>query len=293
MNTMNFLRVAAVVPEMKIANPEYNSDKICQLWDEIDKEQVDILVFPELGIPGYSCGDLFTQKALYDNSLLAIEKIVRYSEEKNSILIVGSYLNIENKLYNCSFVVYKGSILAAIPKIHLANKQDSYEKRWFTSGKELNIDETILFNKTLPIGNIVLSDINSAFSFSTEISQDLWAPLPPSSFLYLQGAELIFNLAASSGEIEKTDYRRDLITQQSARFNGGYIYASAGVYESTTDSLMDGHALIAENGKVLKENERFQRKDNYIINDIDLELLKSQRLNNSFLKNLLSFFKPL
>lgn len=291
MNTLNFLRVAAVVPEMKIANPEYNSDKICQLWDEINKEQVDILLFPELGIPGSSCGDLFMQKSLYDNSLLALEKIVCYSEDKNSILIIGSYLNIKNKLYNCSFVIYKGSILAAIPKIHLGNKQDSYEKRWFTSGLELNINETFLFNNTVPIGNIILSDTHNSFSFSTEISQDLWAPLPPSSFLYLQGAELIFNLAASNGEVEKSDYRKNLITQQSARFNGGYIYASAGVLESTTDSLMDGHALIAENGKILQENERFQRKDSYIINDIDLDLLKSQRLNNSFFEESTKLFQ--
>lgn len=281
MNSMNFLRVAAGVPKTKIGNPNYNTEEICNLWDEIDKEQADIIVLPELAIPGYSCGELFKQKALYDSSLLGLQKILLHSQNKKSILITGSYLNIDNKLYNCAFVIYKGAILAAIPKIYLANKQDFYEKRWFASGKELRTEETVLFDKYFPIGSLILKEKDLNFTFGVEIDQDLWAPVPPSSFLYLQGADLIFNLAASNAIVGKSDYRRALISQQSARFNGAYIYTSAGVMESSTDSLMDGHSLIAENGNILKENERFKRESNYIVSDIDLDLLKSQRLNNS------------
>lgn len=284
MNSMNFLRLVAAIPENKIANPDYNIKKINQLWDEIEAQQADIVVFPELAISGYSCGELFKQKTLYENSMLALGQLLVSSENKSSILIIGSYLNIDNVLYNCAFVIYKGSILSIIPKVHLPNKQEFYEKRWFSSGKDLNIEEVNLFNKTIPIGNIILREENGNFSFSTEICEDLWAPIPPSSLLYLQGAELIFNLSASTGIVGKSDYRKSLISQQSARFNGAYIYTSAGVHESSTDSLMDGHAIIAENGLILSENERFQRRNNYIVKDIDMDLLKSQRLNNSSFK---------
>lgn len=284
MNSLNFLRLVAAIPENKIANPDYNIKKINQLWDEIEAQQADIVVFPELAISGYSCGELFKQKTLYENSMLALGQLLVSSENKSSILIIGSYLNIDNVLYNCAFVIYKGSILSIIPKVHLPNKQEFYEKRWFSSGKDLNIEEVNLFNKTIPIGNIILREENGNFSFSTEICEDLWAPIPPSSLLYLQGAELIFNLSASTGIVGKSDYRKSLISQQSARFNGAYIYTSAGVHESSTDSLMDGHAIIAENGLILSENERFQRRNNYIVKDIDMDLLKSQRLNNSSFK---------
>jgi NAD+ synthase (glutamine-hydrolysing) len=124
MNSMNFLRVGAAVPEIKIGNPDFNTEKICELWDEIEKKQVDIVVFPELTISGYSCGELFNQDILYQNSLKGLEKIISHSKNKNSIIIVGTYLNIENKLYNCAFLIYKGNILAGIPKTYLPSKQE-------------------------------------------------------------------------------------------------------------------------------------------------------------------------
>lgn len=291
MKSMNFLRIAACVPETKVGNPNYNVEKICTLWDEVEKEQADIVVFPELAIPGYSCGELFNQKTLYENSLQGIEKILLYSKNKKSILICGSYLNIENRLYNCAIVIYNGSILAAIPKIYLPNKQEFYEKRWFSSGKELSNTEFALFDKTFPIGNIILTDNELEFSFSAEICEDLWAPVPPSSFLFLKGAEIIFNLSSSNAIVSKSDYRKALVSQQSARFNGAYIYTSSGVHESTTDYLMDGHSIIAENGKILAENERFQRENNFIISDIDLDILRSQRLSNSSFSETANLFE--
>lgn len=281
MLSMNFLRVVAGVPEIKVGNPDYNKEKICQLWNEIEKVSPDLVVFPELTITGYSCGELFNQKILYKSALEALKEILTFSKNMSSILILGSYLNIHNKLYNCAFVIYKGEILAAIPKVHLPNKQEFYEKRWFVSGKDLNENSFTLFNQTFPLGNIILTDSNSGFSFAVEICEDLWAPVPPSTFLYLKGAEIIFNLSASNAIVAKSDYRKTLVSQQSARFNGAYIYTSSGVHESTTDYLMDGHALIAENGRILAENERFQRTGNFITTDIDLDIIRSQRLNNS------------
>ena len=282
MNSMNFLRVGAAVPEIKIGNPDFNTEKICQLWDEIEKKQVDIVVFPELTISGYSCGELFNQDILYQNYLKGMWKIVNHSKNKNSIIIVGSYLNLENKLYNCAFLIYKGNILAGIPKTYLPSKQEFYEKRWFVSGRELSPSREItLLGQTLIVGNVIIRDSGNNFSISAEICEDLWAPIPPSSFLYLQGADIIFNLSASDAIVAKSDYRRSLVSQQSARFNGSYIYTSAGVHESSTDYLMDGHSLIAENGTILKENQRFQREGSFIFSDIDLDIIKNQRQTNS------------
>ncbi len=281
MLSMNFLRVVAGVPEIKVGNPDYNCEKICELWKESAKDNPDIVLLPELTLTGYSCGELFNQKILYESSLEAFKKILCFSKDMTSVLIFGSYLNINNKLYNCAFIIYQGEILAAIPKIHLPNKQEFYEKRWFVSGKDLTETSFTLFDQTFPIGNIILTDRVSGFSFSTEICEDLWSPVPPSSFLYLNGAEIIFNLSSSNAIVGKSEYRKALISQQSARFNGSYVYTSSGVHESTTDYLMDGHSLIAENGRILAENERFQRSSNFITADIDLDVIRSQRLNNS------------
>lgn len=281
MLSMNFLRVVAGVPEIKVGNPDYNCEKICELWKESAKDNPDIVLLPELSLTGYSCGELFNQKILYKSSLEAFKKILCFSKDMTSVLIFGSYLNINNKLFNCAFIIYQGEILAAIPKIHLPNKQEFYEKRWFVSGKDLTETSFTLFDQTFPIGNIILTDRVSRFSFSTEICEDLWSPVPPSSFLYLNGAEIIFNLSSSNAIVGKSEYRKALISQQSARFNGSYVYTSSGVHESTTDYLMDGHSLIAENGRILAENERFQRSSNFITADIDLDVIRSQRLNNS------------
>ena len=210
-----------------------------------------------------------------------LKKLINESQNRHSLVIVGSMLSVNDTLFNCAFIIYKGKLLGIIPKIFLPSKSEFYDKRWFISGKDLAADHINVFGNEIPIGKLVFEDLASDLLFGAEICEDLWAPVPPSSFLFLKGAQLIFNLSASNALVAKSEYRKSLITQQSARFNGSYIYASAGVHEFTTDYLMDGHALIAENGILLKENQRFERKGNYILSDIDLDLLKGQRLRNS------------
>lgn len=281
MEQFNYVRVAAAVPETKVANPAFNVQKILDLWDELEKKEADIIVFPELCIPGYSCGELFNQKMLQDSSSEALKILLEASKSRDAIVILGSIFNFNDVLYNCAFVIYHGEILGIVPKIFLPSKNEFYDKRWFISGRDLDLESVNILGQDVPWGSILFKDNSFGLNFGVEICEDLWAPLPPSSFLYLKGAQLIFNLSASNSLVAKSDYRRSLVAQQSARFNGAYIYSSAGVHESTTDYLMDGHAIIAENGIVLKENERFERTGNYIISDIDISFLQGQRLRNS------------
>ena len=292
-NDYGFLRVAAASPKLKVADCDYNTEEIKQVIDRAQKDNVQILCFPELCLTAYSCGDLFFQKALQQKALESLYKLVRFLKERPSIItIVGLPLRINNSLYNAAAVLSGEGILGIVPKTYIPNNNEYYEKRWFTSGD--TITDTIVnieSNKSDPTGDIESSRVpisstgmifhTSFGNFGIEICEDLWMPVPPSSELSMLGADLIFNLSASNELVGKNKYRKSLVQQQSGRCNAAYIYASAGWGESTTDMVFPGACFIAENGTILSESERFSAESELVIADIDIEALRYDRLKNS------------
>ncbi|MBS6601386.1 MAG: NAD(+) synthase [Clostridium sp.] len=277
---MDFIKVAAACPVTRVGDTDFNKKEILSCIKEANMVNTKVIVFPELCISSYTCGDLFLNNTLLTNSLNAIEYILKETKDIDMLITIGAPLIYHDALYNCGYVLYKGKILGIVPKSYIPNYSEFYEKRWFTEG--LNITSKTVdfsFQKNVPFGvNLLFSCDN--FTFGVEICEDLWVTIPPSSYLALMGANIIGNLSASNELVSKADYRRALIKNQSARSICGYIYSSAGVYESSTDLLFSGHLLITENGTTLCENERFQRKNEVIYSIIDLFRLKSERLKN-------------
>ncbi len=292
-NDYGFLRVAAASPKLKVADCDYNTEEIKRVIDQAQREDVQILCFPELCLTAYSCGDLFFQKTLQEKALESLCKLVRFLEERPSIItIVGLPLRINNSLYNVAAVLSGEGILGFVPKTYIPNNNEYYEKRWFTSGDHLT-DSTVniegdkfdltvdIESSKVPISSKGMIFHTSFGCFGVEICEDLWMPVPPSSELAMLGADLIFNLSASNELVGKNRYRKSLVQQQSGRCNAAYIYASAGWWESTTDMVFSGACFIAENGSMLAESQRFSPGSDVIIADIDLEALRYDRLKNS------------
>ena len=292
-NDYGFLRVAAASPKLKVADCDYNLAEIKRVIERAQQEDVQILCFPELCLTAYSCGDLFFQKALQQKALESLCKLVRFLEERPSIItIVGLPLRIKNSLYNVAAVLSGEGILGFVPKTYIPNNNEYYEKRWFTSGDNLtdltvNIEDdkfdlTVdIESSKVPISSKGMIFHTSFANFGIEICEDLWMPIPPSCELAMQGAELIFNLSASNELVGKNHYRKSLVQQQSGRCNAAYIYTSASWGESTTDMVFSGACFIAENGSLLAESKRFSQKSELIIADIDIEALRHDRLKNS------------
>ncbi|MBQ0118884.1 MAG: NAD(+) synthase [Paludibacteraceae bacterium] len=286
-DNFGFVRVAAAVPDMRVADCAYNVREIKQQIDEAVSEHVEVLCFPELSITGYSCADLFFTKALQQNAMQSLEQICAYTRGKPIIVLVGAPLKVDNNLYNCAFVLTDGDVVGVVPKINLPNTGEFYEKRWFTSGR-CTVDESFrpqipsveLWNGDVPFGPDLLF-MTRHYCFGIEICEDLWSPLPPSTQLAIQGAEIIFNLSSSNCVTGKHAFRRQMITQQSARVHCGYVYTSSGVGESTTDVVYSGSTYIAENGDLLEMGDRFQRESSLIISEIDVERLRTDRQRNT------------
>lgn len=280
-----FFRVAAASLKLKVANPSYNKEEIKKAIDKAVSEDVRLLVTPELSITGYTCADLFFTKALQEAADEALFDIVEYTKGKNIAVVVGLPVAFYNSLYNCAVVLMNGGILGIVPKTHMANYNEFYEKRWFASGKQFEACQGInLYGFETKIGNQIF-DLGGGAVLGIEICEDLWVPNPPSSKLVQHGANIIVNLSASDEYVSKAEYRRDLIANQSARCICGYVYAGASVYESTTDLVFSGATLISENGSILAAGERFIRDNVVTIADIDIEKLNSLRLNNMSFEN--------
>ncbi|MCH5316564.1 MAG: NAD(+) synthase [Eubacterium sp.] len=280
MMNYGFLRVAAASLKLKVANPSYNKEEIKKAIDKALEEQVRILVTPELSITGYTCADLFFTKALQNAAEAALDDIIEYTKGKNIVVIVGAPYKCENKLFNCAFTIYDGEVKLITPKKNIANYNEFYEKRWFVSGdkaKEFSNKYSCDIDSRIELCNGVVLGI--------ELCEDLWTPDPPSSHLALEGANIIVNLSASDEYVSKAQYRRDLIANQSARCISAYIYAGASVYESTTDLVFSGATLIAENGAIVAEGERFSRENVITIADIDIEKLDALRQKNMSFEN--------
>ena len=277
---MDFIKVGSACPKTKVADVIYNVENICSCIDESYNKEVKFIVFPELCVTSYTCGDLFLTSSLLDKALDGIKTICEKSINKDMLIAVGAPLVHNNVLYNCAFLIFEGKILGIVPKSYIPNYSEFYEKRWFTEAAML-IGETVNlpFQNDIPFGTNLIFACGD-YKFGVEICEDLWVTIPPSSYLSLLGANIIGNLSASNELVSKKDYRLSLVSNQSARCMTSYIYSSAGVHESTTDLLFSGHLIISENGSILKENNRFQRENEVITSCIDIFKLNSERLKN-------------
>ncbi|NME83871.1 NAD(+) synthase [Clostridium sp. SM-530-WT-3G] len=277
---MDFIKVASACPVTRVSDVDYNVLNILKCIDDAEKKDSKFIVFPELSITSYTCGDLFLQDYLLKKAVDGIKTIVENTKEKDMLIAVGAPILKGSILYNCAVILFKGTILGVVPKSFIPNYSEFYEKRWFTEG--VNVQDYTLdlpFQKNIPFGTNLIFSSNIA-NFGFEICEDLWVTVPPSSYLALMGAHIIGNLSASNELVSKADYRRSLISNQSARTMCSYVYSSAGVHESTTDVLFSGHLLISENGSMLKENQRFQRDNEVIYSYVDVFRLKSERMKN-------------
>ena len=280
LNKYGFVRVGAVTPNMKVADTTYNTDEIIKSIKESNKENIQILVFPELCITGYTCADLFAQTILLDNAKKSLERIVYETKDLNIISIVGMPLKLDNNLFNVAVVIQSGNILGIVPKTCIPNYEEFYEKRWFDSSLKMISKEINLFGNNIPIGtDLIFRDINNEYiTFGIEICEDMWVPTPPSVNLALNGANLIFNLSASNEVVGKYEYRKNLINSISSSSILGYIYCSAGINESSTDLVFGGDIQISENGTTLEESKRFNFNTELVYSDIDVEKLAMIRI---------------
>ena len=288
MNEYGYVKVGASTLELKVSDTIYNVQMIKKQIDEAVNKNIQIISFPELSITGYTCGDLFNQDILIDKSYEGLKDLVDYSKDKMIVIIVGSPIKCENKLYNCAVVINNGKILGIVPKTYIPNYNEFYEMRWFKSSNDLKIKEINLFNEIVPIGVdlIFTSKLDDELKFGVEICEDVWSLYPKSNDYASNGASIIFNLSASNETIGKYDFRKELIKMQSIKTISGYVYSSSGINESSTDLLFSGSSLIYENGKLLSENNRFDFNSNLIYSDIDIKrLVNDRRKNTSFISN--------
>ncbi len=278
-----FVKVATAVPHVQVADCFYNIEQIEGLMRQASEEGVQLMAFPELSVTAYTCLDLFAQQTLLDNAEKALLQLAGNTADLNILAIVGVPLRTENRLINAAVAFQKGNILGVVPKTYLPNYKEFQEQRWFTSATELQKSTIEIGGLEYPLGNHLLFN-SGQLSVGIEICEDLWVPVPPSSLLAMEGANIIFNLSASNELIGKHNYLRSLIVQQSARCMAGYVYASSGFGESSTDLVFAGNGIIAENGNLLAESPRFTMEEQLVISEIDIETLQNDRLvNTSFM----------
>ena len=278
-----FVRVGAIVNKLVLASPMDNAKEIVKMIKKADKEGVSIVTTPELALTGYTCGDLFLQDELLEMSEDALRLILDETKDLDIISIIGVPLRCNNQLLNTAIVIEKGNIIGIVPKSYIPNYSEFYEKRWFTSSFDLRVSEVKLLGQVVPISTKLLFRDNKyrEVTFAIEICEDLWAVNPPSNNHALNGASIIFNLSSSNEIVGKDTYRRNLVSMQSAKIISGYVYASSGIMESTSDLVFGGASLIYENGKLLKSNKRFEIESNLIYADIDVKRLINERCRNS------------
>lgn len=274
------VRVGAAVPSLALGNVKENMKRHLAMMREAKEKHVSIVTFPELSLTGYTCGDLFFQRRLLDDvtdALLALK-----DEMPEGILaVVGAPLEIEGALYNCAVVLHKGEIISAVPKTFLPNNGEFYEKRWFQSGDARRDASVAIPKLKTDVCRQAIFETEDGVRFGIELCEDLWAPLPPSTMLSIEGAEIILNLSASNELLSKREYRQQLISQQSARCQCGYVYVSAGMGESSSDLVFSGHSVIASCGTVIRESEGYLA-DNYLMTaDIDIDRIRADRMKQS------------
>ncbi len=279
----DFARIALASPECRVADPRFNGERHAELLREAAARGAAVVAFPELGLSGYTCDDLFHQRALLDGCEAALAALLKASEALPTVAVVGLPLRLEQRLFNCAVLLQRGRLLGVQPKSYLPNYGEFYEARQFSAADEALGDEIELLGQRVPFGSRLIfaaSDL-PLLRLHAEICEDVWTPIPPSSYAALAGASLLLNLSASNALVGKAAYRRQLVAQQSARCLAAYAYSSAGQGESSTDLAWDGHALLCENGELLAESERYAAGSQLITADIDLERLARERMRQT------------
>ncbi|MBN9118792.1 MAG: NAD(+) synthase [Planctomycetes bacterium] len=284
MNTHGFLRVAAACPELRVADCPFNADRTLALMKRADAQGVNLLVFPECGLTGYTCHDLFHLQSLQRAAEDALAKVVEKSAQVfRGVAVVGVPLAIEGQLYNCAAVIHAGKVLGIVPKTYLPNYKEFYDARYFCPADNANFSAASCAGQSVPFGTNLLFDCRTmnGFTLGVEVCEDLWMPVPPSSLQAIMGATVLANVSASNEVIGKAGYRRQLVSSQSARCIAGYVYSCCGDGESTTDIVFGGHCLIAENGVVMAESERFRHGQQLLVTDLDLDRLLHDRIQTN------------
>lgn len=274
-----FVRVAVGIPAVRVADPAFNLEHTLELARRASEAGAGVALFPELGISAYSCEDLFQQDALLEAVDDAIRELVMESIGLSPVLVVGAPLRFHGRIFNCGVVIYRGQILGIAPKTYLPNYREFYERRWFSAARDADFDHVTVAGTTVPFGNDLVFEAGNVdgFVLNVEVCEDVWTPIPPSSYAALAGATVIANLSASNITVGKAEYRRDLCATQSGRCICAYLYSAAGPGESTTDLAWDGHALIYEHNDLLRESQRFDDEEQVIIADVDLDRLAQER----------------
>lgn len=293
-NNLNLLRVATISPKIHLGNISKNVSEISGYFDKLQQDNVDIAVFPELTLTGYTIGDLVFQRIILENAKKGLIELINRTKSLETIIIVGLPFEHRNKIFNAAATIHKGELIGLTIKTHLSNSKEYYEERWFTSARDMKKEEMLSLPKEFQYASIGSNlifeferpiEVNnentiSKFNFGVEICEDLWAVNPPSNDMALSGAEVIFNLSTSSEVIGKANFRRDLVRMQSAKTFSAYVYCSSNSYESSTDLAFAGHNIIAENGRIVKENKRFDLNGSYMFADLDLDMLRHDRSKN-------------
>ena len=274
-----FLKVATAIPNVRVADCTYNASRIKELICKAFQQDVQVVCFPELSLTAYTCADLFHQHLLISEAEKALQHLVKETAHLDIVSIVGLPVRVGSRLFNCAVVFKAGTIIAVVPKTHLPNYNEFYEKRWFVSSKDAIVDSVELAGQVAPFGIHLLIG-SGDFRFSIELCEDLWVTVPPSSLHSVMGAQVIFNLSASNEIIAKNDYLLSLISQQSARCMAGYVYAGAGFGESSQDVVFAGKGIVAENGRIVALADRFSFEEQLIVSEIDTELLSNERQKN-------------
>lgn len=275
-----FIKVAAAVPNVKVADCSFNEMHIENLVAQAEGKGVEIICFPELSMTGYTCGDLFAQQLLLDSAENALFRLLDFTRSLNIITIIGMPVQMNSTLINSAVVIQGGKILGIVPKTYLPNYKEFYEKRWFTSALDHESTNVHICGQNVPVSRNVIFNTTQG-KFAVELCEDMWAPIPPSSELALRGAEIIFNLSADNEGICKHKYVCSLIAQQSARCIAGYVFSSCGFGESTQDVVFAGNGIIYENGLMLAHSKRFSFEEQLVITEIDVEKIRAERRMNS------------
>ncbi|MDR2646687.1 MAG: NAD(+) synthase [Oscillospiraceae bacterium] len=276
-----FVKVAAISPLVTVGDPTANAQKILEAINLAARAGVQVMALPELCVSGYTCGDLFQQALLLDACEGALRWLMEQTQKIAALIAFGLPVRNHGRLYNCAAVTQSGKLLGVVPKEYIPNAREYYEKRWFAPADTSSVSVVSLAGQTAPFGR-VLFDCGGSCTVGVELCEDLWAPSPPSNALATQGAEIILNLSASNEEVAKNEYRRQLVAQQSGRLRCAYVYAGAGVGESSTDLLFSGACFVAENGQIITETRRFVQEGSAVYTCADTELLRAERRFGTF-----------
>ena len=294
---LDYIRISCAVPAVRVGDVMKNAEDICNKIQEADAQRADVIVFPEMELTGYTCADLFFQDTLLRSSMLGLQQIVDFSKQYPAVTaVVGTPAVIAGQMYNCGAVISDGKLLGLVPKTFLPNYNEFYERRWFSSSEDLQVSQVtagelgLAGEAVIPVGRDLLFRIGEGSILGIEICEDLWTPVPPSTMLSLNGAEVIVNLSASNETVGKRSQRRDLVRHQSSICNCIYAYASAGYTESTQDLVFSGHSLISENGTVIAENQKHIDTDYLLTMDADLGRIRSERRKNKSVKDSVSIY---